>query len=90
VKELDEAIDGERAAIGAWRGIVEAAGDRYAFDLAMGARRFDLSGHWRDELEKLEQGFSELTQERRGVDASQPPRKPVPRTAASTDSEPPK
>jgi len=90
VKELDEAIAGEQAALGAWRGIVQAAGDRYAFDLAMGARRFDLSGHWSDELAKLEQGFSELAQERRGADASQPPRKPVPRRAASTDGEPPK
>ncbi len=90
VKELDDAIAGERAAIGAWRWIVDAAGDRYTFDLAMGARRFDLSGHWRDELAKLEQGFSELAQERRGMDASQPPRKPVPKAAAPSDSDPPK
>src|SRR5262249_7102619 len=55
-----------------------------------GARRFDLSGHWRDELAKLEQGFSELEQERGGADRSQPPRKPVPRAAVSTDREPPK
>src|SRR5205823_7983439 len=90
VKELDDAIAGERAAIGVWRWIVDAAGDRYTFELAMGARRFDLSGHWRDELAKLEQGFWELAQERRGMDASQPPRKPVPKAAAASDSDPPK
>src|SRR6059036_1087266 len=86
VNELNGAISGERTAIDAWRGIVDAAGDRYSFDLAMGARRFDLSGHWRDELAKLEQGFAELAQERRDLDASQPPRKPVPRPVASADS----
>src|SRR5206468_10920781 len=86
VNELNDAIAGERTAIDAWRGIVDAAGDRYSLDLAMGARRFDLSVHWRDELAKLEQGFAELAQERRDLDASQPPRKPVPRPVASADS----
>src|SRR5438093_4536949 len=38
VKELDDAMAGEQAAIGVWRGIVDAAGDRYTLDLAMGAR----------------------------------------------------
>src|SRR5947207_2787966 len=90
VKELDDAIAGERAAIGVWRWIVDAAGDRYTFELAMGARRFDLSGHWRDELAKLEQGFSELERKRRDFDGSQAPRKSVPETTASTDHERPK
>ena len=89
VKELDDAIAGERAAIGAWRAIVEAAGDRYSFDLALGARRFDLCGHWRDELTKLEQGFSQLEQERRRVGASQAPRELAPGGSATVDREPP-
>ena len=65
LKKLDAAIEGEQAAIAAWRTIVDVAGDRYNFDLAMGARRFDLCGHWRDELKKLDQGFAQLQQERR-------------------------
>ena len=88
-KELDEAIAGERAAIRAWRAMVDAAGDRYNFDLALGARRFDLCGHWRDELTKLEQGFSELEQERRRLDPSRPPRRVVPQASVSADREGP-
>ncbi len=70
VGALDDAIAGERAAIEAWRGIVVAAGDRYVFDLAMGACNFDLCGHWRDELVKLETGFAQLEQQRRNATPS--------------------
>ena len=63
---LDEAVRGERSAVDAWRAIVGAAGDRYTFDLAMGACNFDLCGHWRDELVKLEADLSGLEQQRRG------------------------
>jgi hypothetical protein len=69
VAALDEAIAGERGAIDAWRGMVLAAGDRYAFNLAMGACSFDLCGHWRDELVKLENGFAQLQQQRLGAAA---------------------
>jgi len=58
--ELLAAIAGERDAITAWRDLVAAAGDRYAFDLAMGARDFDLCGHWRDELPRLESDLAAL------------------------------
>ena len=34
--------------------IVHAAGDVYNSDLMMGLAEFDLSGHWKDELVKLE------------------------------------
>lgn len=58
--ELLAATHGEKDAITAWRELVAAAGDRYAPDLAMGARNYDLSGHWRDELPRLEAGLKEL------------------------------
>jgi hypothetical protein len=63
---LDAAIAGERAAVDAWRGMVDAAGDRYAFDLAMGACSYDLCGHWRDALPGLEAGLRQLEQLRPG------------------------
>jgi hypothetical protein len=66
-RALDEAVAGERSAIDAWRAIVAAAGDRYTFDLAMGACNFDLCGHWRDELVKLETNLASLEQQRRDV-----------------------
>ena len=50
----------EKQAVAAWRALVAAAGDRYAFDLAMGARNYSLCGHWRDELAKLESNLKEL------------------------------
>jgi len=58
--ELLAATTEERAAVAAWRELVAAAGDRYSFDLAMGARNFDLCGHWRDELAKLQTDLIEL------------------------------
>jgi hypothetical protein len=64
VNALDDAVAAERSAIEAWRGIVAAAGDVYTDDLMMGLADYDLSGHWRDELVKLEEGLSKLTRER--------------------------
>ena len=58
--ELLAATHGEKDAVAAWRELVAAAGDRYAFDLAMGARNYDLCGHWRDELAKLEADLANL------------------------------
>lgn len=60
VKAYGAAMAWERKAIDAWRGIVEAAGDRFADDLAMGARSRRLCGHWRDELVFLEEAFKKL------------------------------
>jgi hypothetical protein len=60
---LADAVRGERSAIDAWRAIVAAAGDRYTFDLAMGACNFDLCGHWRDELARLEADLAGLEQQ---------------------------
>ena len=61
--ELFAAARGEKEAVAAWRELVAAAGDRYAFDLAMGARNFDLCGHWRDELAKLEANLRNLDEQ---------------------------
>jgi hypothetical protein len=64
---LDDAIGFESQAIEAWNQIVEAAGDVYAPDLKMGVREarfmgvdFHLSGHWKDELDYLEDGLEKL------------------------------
>src|SRR5207245_6665468 len=65
VRTLDEAIAGERSAIDAWRSIVDAAGDRYTANLAMGACAHDLCGHWRDELPLLERGLADIERQRR-------------------------
>ncbi|MEO8018365.1 MAG: hypothetical protein ABI769_11155 [Pseudomonadota bacterium] len=58
--ELQAAFDGEKAAVTAWRELVAVAGDRYAFDLAMGACAKNLCGHWRDELATLEANLARL------------------------------
>jgi hypothetical protein len=58
--ELRQALAEERAAVGAWRELVAAAGDRYNDDLAMGTRDRDLCGHWRDELVGLETDLRDL------------------------------
>jgi hypothetical protein len=69
---LDAAIAWERKAVLAWEQVVQAAGDVYADDLAMGLRESektnrpgaDLSGHWRDELPKFRLGIAKLEKER--------------------------
>jgi hypothetical protein len=61
--ELVAATYAEKDAVAAWRELVAVAGDHYAFDLAMGARNYDLCGHWRDELKKLEAGLKELEEQ---------------------------
>ena len=58
--ELVAATFAERDAVAAWRELVTVAGDRYAPDLAMGARNHHLCGHWRDELQRLEAGLKDL------------------------------
>lgn len=68
---LDSAIVHERKAVEAWRSIVQAAGDFYASDLMMGLPQAELSGHWKDELLKLEQGLQELEQARKGLGPGQ-------------------
>ncbi len=76
VSALEDAIAYERNAIEAWREIVAAAGDVYTDDLMMGNRGREtdvrlsisgLSGHWKDELVRLEEGLASLEQERRDV-----------------------
>jgi hypothetical protein len=59
-EELIAATKDEKSAVTAWRELVEAAGDHYAFDLMMGARVNNLCGHWRDELAALEKDLQEL------------------------------
>ncbi len=61
--ELLAATQGETEAIAAWRELIAAAGDRYAFDLAMGARGHHLCGHWRDELPVLEENLHKLEEQ---------------------------
>jgi hypothetical protein len=61
---LDDAIQHEIEAIAAWGDIVRDAGDVYNFDLMMGLPQGDLSGHWRDELVKLNDGLAALKRQR--------------------------
>jgi hypothetical protein len=61
--ELYAATLEEQKAVAAWRELVVAAGDRYNFDLAMGARDRGLCGHWRDELKLLERALKELEEQ---------------------------
>lgn len=65
--ELLAATQGEKEAIAAWRELVATAGDRYTFDLAMGARAHDLCGHWRDELPILETNLQRLEEQCRSM-----------------------
>lgn len=88
-RALDEAIAGERAAIDAWRVLVDAAGDRYNFDLAMGACNYSLCGHWRDELAALEKGFERLQQERSAAAPSAAAGR-VGGSSANADHDPPR
>lgn len=60
IAELLAATLTEKEAVAAWRELVAIAGDRYTFDLAMGARNYSLCGHWRDELAKLASDLSYL------------------------------
>jgi hypothetical protein len=69
---LDSAVACERQAFEAWKSLVNAAGDVYTDDLAMGLRETeksnrpgaDLSGHWRDELPKIKRGIENLEKQR--------------------------
>jgi hypothetical protein len=61
---LDDAILYEKLAIASWEKIVDAAGDVYNFNLQMGLPEFDMSGHWKDELLKLNSGLVSLEKER--------------------------
>lgn len=60
--DLVAAMQANGAAVAAWRELVADAGDRYTYDLAMGARAHDLCGHWRDELKLLEEDQMNLIQ----------------------------
>jgi len=62
-KALGLAVQEERAAVEAWHKLVDAAGDKYTDNLAMGACNFDLCGHWRDELGALEKDLANLEQQ---------------------------
>jgi len=88
---LTEAIRYEGAAIAAWRGIVEAAGDVYSFDMAFGVERVGFPRHWRDELPKLEAGLKKLNEQARSATAGRAGEKPasLPAPAPATDTAPP-
>jgi hypothetical protein len=70
---LDDAITSEKSAIAAWEEIVRAAGDVYAADLMMGLPANDESGHWRDQIPKLQKDLASLEQQRAAF-RPEPPR----------------
>ncbi len=65
VNALDNAIGLESKAIGAWGKLVESAGDIYHENLMMGRASANLTGHWRDELPKLNAGLDKLREQRK-------------------------
>lgn len=74
---LDDAIHYEGQAIEAWEGIVEAAGDVYHHNLAMGRASASLAGHWRDELIALKNGLKELQEQRKNFQPTVSEGKPL-------------
>jgi hypothetical protein len=65
INALDDAIEQESNAISAWSTLVESAGDIYHENLMMGRASADLTGHWRDELPKLNGGLDKLREQRK-------------------------
>jgi hypothetical protein len=65
INALDDAIEMESKAITAWDKLVESAGDIYHENLMMGRASADLTGHWRDELPKLNAGLDKLREQRK-------------------------
>ncbi|HUT45261.1 MAG TPA: hypothetical protein VMX36_03210 [Sedimentisphaerales bacterium] len=65
VNALDNAIKLEEEAIIAWGKLVESAGDIYHENLMMGRASANLTGHWRDELPKLNAGLDKLREQRK-------------------------
>ena len=61
---LDSAILREKQAAAAWHKLVEAAGDVYTKNLAMGIEHGGLAGHWEDEIRLLRMGIDKLEQAR--------------------------
>jgi hypothetical protein len=65
INALDDAIRQEGDAIGAWSKLVESAGNIYHENLMMGRASANLTGHWRDELPKLNAGLDKLREQRK-------------------------
>jgi len=89
---FDEAVVGEKRAVGAWREIVAAAGEVYSDRLPFGAQAVGFRRHWRDELALLENDLTALEAERANV-ADKPGRKlaldePAPKPPAVSLSAP--
>jgi hypothetical protein len=70
---LDDAVQGERAAVHEWRAMVDAAGLIYGENLPVGIRRPALHGHWRDEGERLVVWLAELESFHREQESSLSP-----------------
>jgi hypothetical protein len=61
---LEDAIDHETKAVGAWEQIVSSAGDVYNEELAFGVHRVGFPRHWKEELENLRAGLQQLRGQR--------------------------
>lgn len=64
INALDDTIKLESKVVDAWRKLVESAGDFYSENLMMGRASANLTGHWRDELPKLNVGLDKLREQR--------------------------
>ncbi|MBT3201452.1 MAG: hypothetical protein HN350_16245 [Phycisphaerales bacterium] len=83
---LDDAIAHETNAAKAWGNIVAAAGDIYHNDLMMGRRGSGLSGHWKDELAKIEKGLAAMIQQRKTFKSPPADIKPIPPLTVTDDT----
>ena len=61
---FDDAIASERHAMGAWKEMVDAAGDIYSKNLAFGVHAVGFSRHWEEEYSLLGRDFEKLLAER--------------------------
>jgi hypothetical protein len=67
LKSFDDAIAYEKNALGAWGGMVAAAGDVYSENLAFGAHAVGFPRHWKEERQLLARDFEQLQAERRAA-----------------------
>ena len=70
INALDDAIELESEAISAWGKLVESAADIYHENLMMGRASANLTGHWRNELPKLNKGMDKLREQRKSFKPS--------------------
>jgi fructose-specific component phosphotransferase system IIB-like protein len=80
VGAFDDAIASERHAMEAWKQMVDAAGDIYSKNLALGVHAVGFSRHWEEEYVLLSHDFEKLLAERTALSGKTGSSHPVPRS----------